>query len=446
MELQHVQEQRLSPSHALVETMKVLQMTAYELSDYVMAAAWENPLIDMDALQAYERQDAPGPGSQTDRKAPAGPDDEKIRWQLEDAAAQDPAETLEEHLLAQLAGLSLTGAEERVCQYLVWCVDEKGYLDLDAAQLAEHFAIPDAAAEKCLSILRGLEPPGVCAADLRQCLLYQAKKASCSPLAEAVIEHALEDVAKGHYSLAARALNARLEDVYEAVEQIGRLNPVPGRGFAGRERVGYLTADICVTVKNGKAEAEVCHPFTPCLRYDPYYTQMIRTTDDESVRDYLSRKLYSADMLRRCVSLREETLAACAKAIAEIQAGYFTGETGLAPMTLEMVAERVGRDKSTVSRAVRGKYVQCRHGIVPLKSLFVQRLGAADEGAGSADRVKGLLTEFVRKEDKENPCSDQRLCELLRERGIKVSRRAVTKYREQLGIPSTYRRAKKQKT
>ena len=232
----------------------------------------------------------------------------------------------------------------------------------------------------------------------------------------------------------------------DAVEQIGRLDPVPGRGFAGREPIGYLTADICVTVKNGKAEAEVCHPFAPGLRYDPYYAQLIRTTDDESVRDYLSRKQYSAEMLRRRVSLREETLAACAQTIAEIQAGYFAGEGSLVPMTLEMVAERVGRDKSTVSRAVRGKYVQCRHGIVPLKSLFVQRLDAAEEEAGSADRAKGLLTELVRKEDKAHPFSDQRLSELLLEKGIKVSRRAVTKYREQLGVPSTYRRAKKQST
>lgn len=443
------QKQKLSIDRRLIQSIDVLQMTDQELSEYILSEAEANPSLDMDTLYAEgspikfrEKAEWLYKHRRREPRSPAPDEDDGRPDPLDAEYTDDMQDSLKWFLLSQLKPGELGGENERIFGFLIECTDEKGYLDIEPAEAAGLLGVEKSAVERCLDRLRSLQPAGICARDLRGCLLAQISLTPEETAARAIIEDHLGDFAKGYYSLISKKLCIPLSEVHRACGIIKELSPVPASGlYAGKPATEYLVPDALVTVSDGEPEVTLYRSYVPYLAINPYYLELLRETDDDKVREYLDEKLRSAQLLMKNISQRESTFLSCVKIIADIQRDYFTDKnSALTPMTLDDVASRAGVHISTVSRAIRGKYIQSGRGIVPLRKLFSRRLDSPHELDCSADMAKKLIAYFVEGESKSAPLSDQRLSEMLAVKGVVISRRTVAKYREQLGIPSTLSR------
>lgn len=448
MELEHKLTQTLSPSHNLVESMKILQMTDQELSAYITSIAESNPVLDLEMLS-----------SKSDIQLSI----EKLNWISEktiireergdDSAGEKPTyqlttfyetNSLKHFLWLQILSLEVPEIEEDICEYLIDCVDNNGYMDIDASFLACTLSISTEMANKCINIMRSLEPTGICSANMKMCLIRQAEELGDTLLVR-LVETKLSSMLKGHFSKAAKELNIDVDSVKSASYRLRQLNPVPGRLFDCRSDTNvYLYADIILEEVNGDLTVSLARSYTPHLHIDGYYKQMLRSTDDEEVRDYLSRKLYSAEKLIENITNRENTVLKCAKAMVERQKSYLLYNGQIVALSETDIAHELNMDISTVSRAIRGKNIQCNRGIVPLKSLFAKDIKSTNTRASySVDRVKKIIAEIINSEDVSQPYSDQRIRDILQEKyGIAISRRTVFNYRAELNIPNTYTRGR----
>ena len=442
-QLGHLHKQTLSVSHKLVESMKILQMTEQELAGYISELSQSNPVIDIDLLSDFEYgrgdwRSAECIGYDTDNKS-----SDSDYTPFQEAETQIYGQSgLYEELVMQIIDAKLNAEDESICKYLASGVDDNGYMDITVGELSQELGIDLHKAEECIRFMRALEPCGVCAANVQECLMVQAIE-SGNRNVEAIVGGWLEELANGHYSKIAKGLGIKLSDVYAAEKIIGSFEPKPSRAFKTAESVEWMSPDIIIFEENGKPYAELVHSFLPHIAINPYYTQLIRLTDDEAVRDYLAKKVYSANKLIENVSNRENTILSCANAIAQVQSDFFLHGKDMNPLTVDELGKAIGVSKSTVSRAIRGKNIQCSRGVMPMSSFLAAKIDQDDEQNFSSDGIKRRIIELIRQEDKRVPISDQKITEILAKSGIKISRRAVAKYRDQFGIPATYARAEK---
>lgn len=440
MKFEQSQKQTNTMTQKLIQNVEVLQMSSQELMDYICEQATENPVIDMDALSSSEMQNKLDWLRSNERRdhAPAQTDDDGFDAR-DRTCGHSYGSSLKESLLIQLSALGIDSTENEICRYLIACVDSRGYLNEDRDSVAEAFGASPETVQRCMDLLRSFSPPGVCAAGLKECLAAQIALHPENKLAAQIIEHHLDSVARGHYAHIAKALGTSVDEVRAAAERISQLSPNPSAGFEDRDNIYYTLPDAQIRVEHGNLKVSLFQSYTPSLKISSYYENLFRNTDDEGVKEYLLNKLNSAQWLIKCVSQREETLLNCIEAIAEIQSVYFLGTSSvLAPMTLGDVAERMGVHKSTVSRTIRGKFIQCSAGVLPAKSFFVQKLGRKSSKGDSSDMARSMILQLVSNEDKRAPLSDQKICELMAKNGVDISRRTVAKYREALGIPGTF--------
>ena len=442
MELLQTQTQQLSQQQ--IQGLRLLQMSALELEGYLRELAQENPMVDLEPE---------APGHQADDGLLS-----QLRW-LEDNDYQnlycqqmseeelEPLaqvgneggleETLFRFLSRQLYPMELDGDTASAVRYLASCLDSRGYLTTPLAELAESSRIPLARLEEALAVLRKLEPAGVGAENLSQCLALQLDRIHEKGPALAIVRDHLELLAKRHYSSIASKLGISLDQVRAAEAIIRELDPRPGAVFEQAEQVPYILPDIFVDEVEGKFTARARKPGRPPFRINGYYHRLLSQSQDPQVVEYLKEKLQQAEGVLRAVDQRESTILRCAQAIVDAQTGFFRcGPQALSPMRMADVAETLALHVSTVSRTVREKYIQCSHGVYPMGSFFTRsaavRKGGAEVG-GTAARL--LLKKLIDQEDKRSPLSDQQLAGLLEEAGCPVSRRTVAKYRAELGLP-----------
>ena len=316
----------------------------------------------------------------------------------------------------------------------------RGWLDeaMQNYNLAVQMERPMEVVEQALAVVQSLEPAGVGARNLSECLVLQLQRRhEDSGLAIAIARDHLEALSKNRYGLIAKALGVTQEEVYAACEVIRSLNPRPGSGFAARENLTYINPDIFVVNFPDHFEILTNDYFFPSLNVSSYYCRMLKDSEDSEVKEYLMGKVRQAKWVVRSIEQRRSTLLQCAEHILELQEDFFRHGPGhLKPMSLADIAQRVGVHESTVSRTVKDKYIQCASGVYPLSYFFSRGLkGSAD--AASPDAAKALLKKLIAGEDKKKPFSDQKLCELMSREGCELSRRTVAKYRDELGIPST---------
>ena len=226
-----------------------------------------------------------------------------------------------------------------------------------------------------------------------------------------------------------------VEEIQAAEKVIASLEPHPGQAFQPAEPTVYVRPDIFIVELDGQLQAVLNEYYLPRVSISDYYARLLKESDEQETREYLRQKMQQAKWLLNSLERRGSTLRACADAILEAQRPFFAGETNeLSPMSLSSLAEALGVHPSTISRATRGKFLQCRQGTYPLRYFFSRAIG--DQGP-SQQAVKRKLLELVRGEDPQRPFSDQRLCQLLSAQGIQVARRTVAKYRIELGIQSS---------
>jgi RNA polymerase sigma-54 factor len=324
-------------------------------------------------------------------------------------------------------------------EYVLGSLNGSGWLDEPVADLAAHAGLSASVMERAVALVQGLEPPGVAARSLSECLTIQLKRRGETGLPLTIADRYLEDMGKDHYNRIARATGASREEIQAACTVIRSLDPRPGAGFAPREALRYITPDLVVVNFEDHFEILTNDYYFPTLKVSAYYQKLMKSTDEAQVKDYLTGKVKQARWVVRSVEQRRSTLMNCAKCIVERQETFFRRGPGhLRPMTLADVAAVLEVHESTVSRAVKDKYLQCAHGVFPLGYFFSRSLPVSGGGDGvSAEQAKTALKALIDGEDKKKPLSDQKLCDLLASRGIEISRRTVAKYRDELGISST---------
>lgn len=437
--IQLAQTLRLSPT--LLQSMKILQMNTEELSEYLNTIAEENPVLERE--ETYENtlsweeltdkiqwlHDVPGPYS--------GPQEEA--W--EQAISPSQTNTLSVFLHDQLSRLRLSPQMLALTKYLTDMLDEHGFLSQEELLELEQTGVPQNMLVQAVQILQSLEPAGIAARSLSECFELQLKRLPGDhALSLRIAKSYLEPLAKQDYKKIAKELDTTIDQVHELEAEIKRLNPYPSEEFRDPEPTIFIRPDAWIGEVEGKIEVFLNHWDLPKFRLSRDYLQMLKQDHEKEVEQYLRQKIQQAQWLLQCVERRHSTLESCLFAIAAWQRDYFSGQGDtLRPMTQYDISKQIHMHPSTVSRAMRNKYLQCRQGLFPASYFFFRKVGQSPETASSM-LIKQQITKLIRQESSEKPLSDQRLTVLLQKNGISVSRRAVAKYRSELGFPSSYRR------
>ena len=446
MELNLELKQSLALSPQMVQSMEILQMGSQELLQHIEELLQENPVLEAeeppgrDEEFAQVRRKMEWLESTDFQNRSYYRDDSEEERSADYGESEEWRENLYDDLFSQLSGLTLEPEVKRAAVFLVESLTPNGYLDEEPDQLAQEAGCPLQEMEQALRVVQSLEPAGIGARNLAECLAIQLKRQGTDPLALRIVEEGyLDALAKNHYGRIAKGLMVSQDQVRAACDKIRALNPKPGAGFAGREDLLYVTPDVIVVSFPEHFELMPNDFYFPTLKISGYYKNLARDSGDPAVREYLVDKMRQAKWAIHSIQQRRSTLMECAQCILEHQEKFFRfGPGHLRPMSLADIAQRLGIHESTVSRTIRDKYLQCAHGVYPFGYFFSRGLGRVPgrEDGTSPDVAKALLKSLVAGEDRKRPLSDQKLCQRMEEAGVRLSRRTVAKYRDELGIPN----------
>lgn len=447
MDLILTTSQKLMLSQKMMQSAEILQMSSQELVEYMKELSIENPVVEYEEKTPEETHfdlvkkklewlDATDEQNKIYYREEKDEESNNDMWNFK----ENVGENLEEYLLSQINVLPIKKNRMRVAHYLVECINSNGYLDDTIENIAQRLHVQDLVVQEMLSLIQSLEPLGVGARDLKECLMIQIKACEIrNPLAEAIIEHDLEILGKNQLPLIAKKYKTPLEKVTEACALIKSLNPKPGNSFASNKNLEYITPDVLVVKEKGEFQIILNDSYFPKVRINTYYKNIITEDSSDKAKDYVCDKMKQAEWAIKCISKRNTTLLKTVTVIVDLQKAFFERGPGhMHPMKLMDVAERIEMHESTVSRAVRDKYIQCSWGVFALGTFFNTGVSSKDAGGGeekiTPETIKMKMKEIIRKENKQCPFSDREITEKLNEMGIEISRRTVAKYREAIGI------------
>jgi RNA polymerase sigma-54 factor len=405
----------------------------------------ENSQSDSETLDRLDRLEAAAERDWQDfgmRRGGGGDDDPKFEAMNNTTAASTSLATA---LYDQFVLLEPDEDERMLGRHIIFNLKDDGLLGypleeiLLSPELRGRFTLEEA--EHVLRMVQKLEPKGVGARDLREALLLQLDpKDPDWDLKRRIIEDHLLDVNKNKLPKVARELDVTIPQLKKLVDAIIRLDPRPGAKI-GSDRNAYVHPDVIVEWIDGRYEIRLEETFFPRIRVKPQYREMLTKSDGPKVKDWVRKKLENAKWLVDAIQQRQNTLYRVCEEIFKVQRDYLDfGETHLHPLKMQEIADRVGIHVSTVSRAIADKWVQTPRGIVPLKFFFTGGAETADGETMSRLSVKQMVREIVDGEDKHSPLSDEQVAERLKEQGLDIARRTVTKYRKALQIPSSRQR------
>ncbi len=424
-------ETRLVLGQQMQLSMKLLQMTSMELEAYLRELALENPLLKESPPKS--RLEAPLRAASTRAVSKTGTKDDGPK---EFAPPAPQYETLTDSIHEQIMALRIPELMRRELLYLEGEMDSRGYLPEDCGNISV-FGGSWERYEYALKVFQSLEPPGVGAKNLSECLCIQLDRRGCeSELARKICTDYLDRLAKGQLNHISNELGASIASVSDARDIISSLEPRPSNGFADGGDTPYVLPDIEITKTETGFEVSTADRYMPSYGVDAYYASMADSPGlSDSEREYFSDKLRQARWAINCVERRRDTLLTCAGSIVEVQHDFFLdGVSPMQPLTMTELAEKLDVHPSTISRAVRGKFLLCRWGVYPLSHFFAQELAGSD--GGTAQGALAIIKELIAAENPAKPLSDRELSELLQGRGFEVSRRTVAKYRDEALIPS----------
>ncbi|MCC8126010.1 MAG: RNA polymerase factor sigma-54 [Clostridiales bacterium] len=444
MKLTATQKQTLSPR--MIQSAEVLQMNNQELEAFVKEQELENPLVEIehareetDRMSDIQRKLEWLNATDEQNRIYYGAERDEARENGEWNVAAREEETLAEYVYSQMTPLCRDKRDEEVLYYLANSLDSRGYLEEDADALCLKFDLTESEAVSYIETLQSAEPAGVGAKDLAECLSLQlARMPRDLPVAKRIVQECLELLGRNQIPKIAAALDISLDEVRKNCELIRSLNPKPGNGFSSRENLHYIRPDVTVVKFEDYFQILLNDNAYPKIGINSYYCQMLKEDNSDETRDYISNKLRQAEWVMNCISQRGTTLTKVTETIVRLQQPFFEkGPGNRRPLRLQDVAKELDIHESTVSRAVRGKYLQCPWGIYPLNYFFSKAVGNSETGkAQTPEKIQGAIREIVQKEDKVCPLSDQKICEQLKEMGVSVSRRTVAKYRGEMGLPN----------
>lgn len=463
--------QKLSPQQ--IQLMKLLQLPTVALEQRIKEEMESNPALDegreneQDDEGENEVEETEGQENEEEFDFSDYMDDDDTpdyKYSISNKGRDDEdrdipysgGSTFHERLLSQIHLRSLTEKEEEIADHLIGSLDDSGYLRRDLTAVEDDLAFSrnlmasQEEIEKVLKIVQDLEPAGVGARDLQECLLIQirnkSKKDLHTRIATEILEKHFDEFTKKHYAKISAKMEIETEDLKEAIEEILKLNPKPGNSMdSSSKSVQVVVPDFELKINDGEIEISLNGRNAPELKVSREYKGMIdhyrksaeKSKAQKDAMSFVKQKLDSAKWFIDAIKQRQNTLLQTMEAIAKHQEAYFLDgdETKLKPMILKDIAEKISMDISTISRVVNSKYVTTPYGTFLLKSFFSESLSTEDGDEVSTREVKKILQDLIEEEDKKRPLTDDKLSQMLRDKKYNIARRTVAKYREQLNIP-----------
>lgn len=426
-----VQEQSQILSPRMMQSLNILQMPSTELYEFLISEVEANPVISFDSIDLAERK------RRNTKHRYSNYDNSGIAERYTDDGSS-PAVSLR----LQMSMLNAPYEVERLGLFLIQMLDENGYLDRDEVyRVAEITSVSPKSLQDAIKLLQSLEPAGIGAFNLQECILLQLeRKGLAGSDSWIVAEKYLELLGKNQLPQIAKRSGIPLHRVINAQQLIRTLNPKPLMQEATVDEIEYITPDILI-LKAGKGfVVELNQLSADSITIDNTYAELLRETDSSSVREFLGENLKKAQWLRDSIRQRCETLMDCTTELLRYQRAFFEyGPNSLRPYSRREMAEQLGRSESTISRAFKDKYIECDWGMFPADYFFPKQTVAAQPEVTKTG-VESIIQSIIENEDRQHPLSDTAIAQELVEQGISVSRRTVTKYRDEMGIPSASRR------
>lgn len=472
------QAQKLIMTPELIQAIQILQFNTQELDSYVQEQLLVNPVLENEHVEhSNEHKDGVtdthgenfAETRNTERheeKAPSKDDEfdwkeyikdrqyDDISYKQWDYKGNEDKEntyeqyvtsdvTLPEHLMFQLQFAYHKKGCRRVGRYIIESLDENGYMTSTVEEIAKATGAPEEKVTEVLDIIHTFDPIGVGARDLRECLIIQLKQSGqLTSVFEKVINEHLEDLANNRLGAVAKDMGVSVPDIQKMSDIIRTLEPKPGRQFASQMDTKYIVPDVIVERVDDEYTVTINESSTPHLVVSSYYQKMLHKAEtDENLSKYLSDRVNSALWLIKSIEQRKQTIYNVVTSVVKYQREFFDkGSKYLKTLTLKDIAEEIGIHESTVSRSINGKYMQSPRGVFEIKYFFSAGV-AGNHGEGiSSNSIKEFIKEIVDGEDTKSPYSDQAMVEMLKEKGINISRRTVAKYRDELHILSSSKR------
>lgn len=453
-------QQKLSPQQ--IQTIKLLELPAMQLEQRIKQEIENNIVLEEDertpeeeepqqiSVDEYLREDeTPSYKSRINNYSK----DDKQR-----PVILSEGRSLQEYLVEQLGYRNLSEREMKLATYLVGSIDEDGYLRRELDAIADDIAftlgIETTAEEleRLLDVIHDLEPAGIGARNLRECLLLQMGQLPMNTparrLARRILTDYFDEFVKKHYEKLISRLQVSEEEFRDAIAEIRRLTPKPGNLYAegGTDTTPYIVPDFILDYHDGCFDLSLNSSNIPEVRINRRYAEMLRDmvapdgtvkAEDREALQFVKSKIDSAKWFISAIKQRHDTLMRTMQTILDYQKEYFKDgdKSKLRPMILKDIADRTGLDVSTISRVVNSKYVQTQFGIILLKSLFSEAMQTESGEEVSSYEIKNILQQCIDEEDKRHPLTDETLMDILNSKGYRIARRTVAKYREMLNIP-----------
>lgn len=425
---QHV---RVTMTPELKQSIFILQLSNIELDSYLRELEAENPLIEIEwADNSYfsgNKKTSLSVSKHADLLSST-------------AASRD---TLENWIMEQLRMIEYSPEEFKAISYFAGNLDEAGYLSVSLEEASSALQMPHELLESALEKLQSFDPPGIGGRNLQECLALQIRRdLDAYPGALEVVELYLQELAKGKHDIIANELDIDIQEVSNILDYIRSLNPRPGLEFGQSEQQNIIV-DAKVYLEKNNYVIEMNRQIAPKVSINTSYLHLLKEKGDREAARYYQEKLRSAEWLIRSLDHRSHTLFKVIYVIVEEQFTFLhKGISGLKPMKLKSIAQKLGVHESTVSRAVKNKFIDTPRGIFELKYFFSNGIQTIEGEQVSSKIIKSRIKDLIAEEDKKKPLSDQKIAFLLNKKGIQISRRTVAKYREEEHILSSSLRRK----
>ncbi len=453
--------QKLSPQQ--IQMIKLLELPALQMEQRVQQEIEENPVLEEEPNEEKEEQ-----AKEISVEDYFAEDDTpRYKYRANNYSKDEQQRpvflsdktSFRESLIEQLGFRNLSERDMILAKYLIGSIDDDGYLRRELFSVANDIAFSlgvetdEQELERILMVIHELEPPGVGARTLDECLLLQLdalpEHTKAQKLARRILTQYFDEFTKKHYEKLMSRLGVDEEQFREALEEIVRLSPKPGNLYTdgSRDNVPYIIPDFLLDYQNGIFDLSLNSSNIPDLKISRRYVDMIRemaaahagpmNDSEKEAMQFVKSKIDSAKWFISAIKQRQDTLMHTMQAILDYQGEYFVDgdKLKLRPMILKDIADITGLDVSTISRVVNSKYVQTQFGIIPLKQLFSEAMQTESGEEVSSYEIKTILAECIENENKQKPLTDETLMEILNDKGYRIARRTVAKYREMMGIP-----------
>lgn len=448
------QEQKLVMTQNMQQSIKLLQMSMHDLREYIDNEYSENPILEVNE----EMVSSDNSQISEEVNINAEYDHKKLVEELYSDNYNDRSErsyssdddvsplnfiekkrSLKEFLQEQLVELTIDPYISSICKYIIESLDHRGYLEISVEELAEELKVSVDDISKALKIVQSLEPYGIGARNIQECLLIQSEKLNIlDDVIEDMILNHLENIAENKFELIGKKLKITPREAQRYGDLIKKLEPKPSRGFYTGEDVNYIVPDAEIKNIDGEYFILMNESVLPKLMINKTYKDVLENSKDSETNTYVKDKINQAMFLIKSIEQRKNTLYKVLECVLDKQKEFFSGgKKNIKALTLKEVADIIGMHESTVSRAIKDKYILTSFGTIKIKDLFASGFSSNSNEDISTIKIKNAIRKIVEEENKNKPLSDQVISTMLEKDGMKISRRTVAKYREELGIKSS---------